>query len=128
MRLAILLLCCLGMVFAYHDQSKSDEYVGVYFLKSISNDNFSAGDYSHLINNFWNSSNLKNVVSEVSKLSDRVVSCDKSLWLHCGIDVLNCVETCRNGTLGSCIDCLGSAYKDCCPCLVEYVPKIPCQS
>lgn len=130
MRVAILLcLCfCLGLGLANVQKSISNEYIGVYFLKSLTNSSFSAGDYDNWSNILFNNSNVKDIVFEVSKLSNNVGSCDKSLWLQCGIDVLNCVETCRNGTLGSCIDCLGGAYKGCCPCLEEYVPKIPCQS
>ncbi len=71
-----ILLClsvCLGLGLAYDDQS-----VGVYFLKSVSNDNFSAGNYCHWSKNLFNSSSLKSVVYEMSKLSDRVVRFDKS--------------------------------------------------
>jgi len=130
MRVAILLCLslCLGLCFANQEKSISNEYIGVYFLKSLTNSSFSAGDYNHWSFSLYNSSSVKDVLFELSKLTNNVTSCDKSLWLQCGIDVLNCVETCRNGTLGSCIDCLGSAYKGCCPCLEEYVPKIPCQS
>ena len=131
MRLVIL-FCLLGFVSlgsTYCNKSTSDEYTGVYFLKSILGDNFSAGDFSN-----YSDESIKNVVKDtVTKDIDNTVTenssdCDKIVWLHCGVEVLNCVETCRNGTLGSCIDCLGGTYKDCCGCLKEYVPKIPCQS
>ena len=142
MRLVIL-FCLLGFVSlgsTYCNKSTSDEYTGVYFLKSILGDNFSAGDFSN-----YSEESIKNVVKDMdntatkdmdniaTKDMDNIATentsdCDKMVWLHCGVEVLNCVETCRNGTLGSCIDCLGGTYKDCCGCLKEYVPKIPCQS
>ena len=134
MRLVIL-FCLLGVVSlgsTYCNKSTSDEYTGVYFLKSILGDNFSAGDFSH-----YSDESIKNVVKDMDNTvtkdmdnteTENTSDCDKIVWLHCGVEVLNCVETCRNGTLGSCIDCLGGTYKDCCGCLKEYVPKIPCQS
>jgi hypothetical protein len=126
MRLVIL-FCLLGFVSlgsTYCNKSTSDEYTGVYFLKSILGDNFSAGDFSN-----YSDESIKNVVKDIDNtVTENSSDCDKIVWLHCGVEVLNCVETCRNGTLGSCIDCLGGTYKDCCGCLKEYVPKIPCQS
>jgi len=130
MRIAILLclFLCVGYGIANNDKSISNEYIGVYFLKSVTNSNFRASDYNNWSASLYNNTSLKDVIHELSMLTNNVSSCDKSLWLQCGIDVLNCVETCRNGTLGNCIDCLGGAYKGCCPCMEEYVPKIPCQS
>jgi hypothetical protein len=138
MRLVIL-FCLLGFVSlgsTYCNKSTSDEYTGVYFLKSILGDNFSAGDFSN-----YSEDSIKNVVKDMANtekkdmantekkdMANTATDCDKMVWLHCGVEVLHCVETCRNGTLGSCIDCLGGTYKDCCGCLKEYVPKIPCQS
>lgn len=128
---SVVLFCLLAFAMAgmvHNDETVAEEFVDVYFLKSVSGDTISAGDLSKYSDRLHNASLIGGVISDVSKLSGRVSACDKSLWLHCGVDVLGCVETCHNSTLGVCIECLGGVYKDCCPCVQEYVPKIPCSS
>ena len=127
----VVLFCLLAFATAgmvHNDETVAKEFVDVYFLKSVSGGVFSAGDLSKYNSRLQNVSLIGDVITDLNKLSGRVGDCDKSLWLHCGVEVLGCVKTCRNGTFGNCIDCLGGAYKDCCPCVQEYVRKIPCSS
>ena len=128
---SIILVCLLAFAtvgMARYEEYAAEEFVDVYFLKSVSGGTVLAGDLSKYSDRLHNVSTIGSVITDLRKLSGHISDCDKSLWLHCGVEVLDCVETCRNSTLGACIDCLGGAYKDCCPCVQEYVPKIPCSS
>ena len=53
----------------------------------------------------------------------KMTDCDKVVWLQCGVQVLNCTNTCAHGSVSNCIECLGSMYETCCPCVEELIHK-----
>jgi len=112
------------------EETDNQEFVDIYFIKAVSDNRVQFNDYYQFLDKIHAGLSMKMVVSQLDNLAKNGTSsvsvCDKDVWLHCGVDVLGCVESCRQGTLGQCIDCLGTSWKDCCPCVQQYVPKIPC--
>ena len=124
---AIFLMAICGSAYITQEEV-SDDYLVVYLIKSLSGNRVPISEYSQYIYELRHG-NMTFAVESLNNLHGTSLNaCDKDAWLVCGLDVLGCVEKCKNGTLGECIDCLGGGWKQCCPCVQEYAPKVPCQS
>lgn len=128
------LLAIASVTAVYHDHDIHDDnhilfdsepdfaFIDIHFIKSITPRNVSIDYFLDLIEHehvSWVMHELRN--PGTTKESNNLSVCDKSLWLECGINVLNCTDTCHEGSLNDCVRCLGSLYHTCCGCLSELI-------
>lgn len=105
--------------------SMNYDFADIFFIKSLTNVNVNLTEYLIKLN-------TEPITSVVHQLQSaeynpniivKMTDCDKSVWLQCGVQVLNCTHTCADEPVGNCIECLGSMYETCCPCVEELVHK-----
>jgi len=111
-----------------YETDEAETFRNIYFLKSVSGNRINSSDYPEYFLRMDSIGDINHLVSEISTIKTPSNStCDAAKWLHCGADVLECVQPCHEG-VDDCVECLGNAYKDCCGCIKEHIPEIPCSS
>ena len=125
-----LFLCGISSIsshFAYADSNVSVNYdfADIFFIKSLTNVNVNLTEYLMKLDTEPMSMVVQQLQSAEYNPNIRVkmTDCDKVVWLQCGVQVLNCTHTCSDDTVSNCIECLGSMYETCCPCVEELIHK-----
>lgn len=125
-----LFLCGISSIssrFAYADTNVSVNYdfADIFFIKSLTNVNVNLTEYLMKLDTEPMSMVVQQLQSAEYNPNIRVKmsDCDKVVWLQCGVQVLNCTHTCSDDTVSNCIECLGSMYETCCPCVEELIHK-----
>ena len=112
---------------AYNAESVSMNYdfADIFFIKSMTNVNVNLTEYLIKLNTEPISSVVHQLQIEEYNPNIRIkmTDCDKVVWLQCGVQVLNCTNTCAHDTVSNCVECLGSMYETCCPCVEELIHK-----
>jgi hypothetical protein len=127
-----LFLCGISSIsshfaYAYADTNVSINYdfADIFFIKSLTNANVNVTEYLIKLD----TEPISMVVQQLQlaeynpNILVKTTDCDKVVWLQCGVQVLNCTHTCTDDTVSNCIECLGSMYETCCPCVEELVHK-----
>jgi hypothetical protein len=105
--------------------SMNYDFADIFFIKSMTNVNVNVTEYLMKLNTEPISSVVHQLQIEEYNPNIRIkmTDCDKVVWLQCGVQVLNCTNTCSNEPVSNCIECLGSMYEMCCPCIEELIHK-----
>jgi hypothetical protein len=105
--------------------SMNYDFADIFFIKSMTNVNVNLTEYLMKLNTEPISSVVHQLQIEEYNPNIRIkmTDCDKVAWLQCGVQVLNCTHTCADEPVSNCVECLGSMYETCCPCVEELVHK-----
>lgn len=105
--------------------SMNYDFADIFFIKSLTNVNVNLTEYLIKLNTVPMTSVVHQLQTEEynPNIHIKMTDCDKVVWLKCGVQVLNCTNTCSDETVSNCIECLGSMYETCCPCMEELVHK-----
>lgn len=105
--------------------SMNYDFADIFFIKSMTNVKVNLTEYLIKLNTEPISSIVHQLQIEEYNPNIRVkmTDCDKVVWLQCGVQALNCTHTCANDSVSNCVECLGSMYETCCPCVEELVHK-----
>ena len=113
------------IAYADMDVSMNYDFADIFFIKSMTNVNVNLTEYLIKLNTEPISSVIHQLqIAEYNpNIRIKTTDCDKVVWLQCGVQVLNCTNTCSHGSVSNCIECLGSMYETCCPCVEELIHK-----
>ena len=105
--------------------SMNYDFADIFFIKSMTNVKVNLTEYLIKLNTEPISSVVHQLqIAEYNpNIRIKLTDCDKVVWLQCGVQVLNCTNTCSNEPVSNCIECLGSMYEMCCPCIEELIHK-----
>ena len=114
-----------NIAYADMDVSMNYDFADIFFIKSMTNVNVNLTEYLIKLNTEPISSVIHQLqIAEYNpNIRIKTTDCDKVVWLQCGVQVLNCTNTCSHGSVSNCIECLGSMYETCCTCVEELAHK-----